>query len=371
MPVDSKYFAGRENVIKEITNSIKSTVLGRPENIAISGIRGIGKTSLVFKLKDLVPDTCFLAYYAPSKETGSKEFVETLLQKMDLQYKRGLGKYQKFLEGVKSIPDRVESFSVSEIGVSLRNNEKTPDIAFTEAMLKYTQRGFKGIVLQIDEADLLSDEVLAMIRNCVQELQSPSYECSISIIVSGREDLLKRLTGKLSPISRFFSTHSYELQSLKKEEVFDALSLPVKSKGIKWDKDAMEIVYSISKGYPFIVQLFGQYSLSYCNGKKITKDNVTSAQADVLGVIGSWYEAGWNSDPSPQEIKVLLAVSSLKGRASFTAVNKIMKGKGTGELLSRLVKKGCLEKDDIANEYYLPHPMVIDYLKVRFPKSKN
>jgi len=370
-PVDPKHFAGREKIIGEVKKTIKSAEQGSPENSAISGIRGIGKTSLVFKLRELVPNTCFLAYFVPSKEIGTKEFVVSLLQKMDLQYMTGLGKYKKLLEKVKSFPGKVESFSVSEIAISLRNQEKTPEIAFMQAISQYIKRGFKAIILQIDEADLLTNEVLAMLRNCIQELQSPTYNCYVAVLVSGRENLLKRLTGKLSPISRFFSTHSYELQSLDKQEVSDALSLPVKDRGIKWKDDAKEFVFSMSRGYPFIVQLFGKYALEYCNGRVVTRDDVISANSDVLSEVGNWYESGWNNDPSPKEIQVLLAVCSLKGRVSFTQVKTKTQLNDAGELLKRLKNKGCLEKDEGSNEYFLPHPMVIDYLKIRFKGKKS
>ncbi|GKS66718.1 hypothetical protein YTPLAS73_02650 [Nitrosarchaeum sp.] len=110
------------------------------------------------------------------------------------------------------------------------------------------------------------------------------------MIVSGRENLLKRLTGKLSPISRFFSTHSYELKSLTEEEVSDALTLPVKDKKIKWEKDAIEHVYNLSNGYPFIVQIFGQYSVLNSNEKIVTKENVEKSYSDVIGEVGLWYE---------------------------------------------------------------------------------
>ena len=369
-PVEPKHFAGRQKIIDEVKKTIKSAEKGSPENSAISGIRGIGKTSLVFKLRELVPNSCFLAYFVPSKEIGTKEFVESLLQKMDLQYMKGLGNYKKILEKVKGFPGKVESFSVSEIAISLRKEEKAPEIAFMEAISQYIRRGFNAIILQIDEADLLTNEVLAMLRNCIQELQSPSYGCSVAVLVSGRENLLKRLTGRLSPISRFFSTHSYELQSLDKQEVFDALSLPAKDKGIKWSDDAKEFVFSMSRGYPFIVQLFGKYALSYCNSKVVTRDDAISANSDVLSEIGIWYEAGWNNDPSPKEIKILLAICSLKGRATFTKIKEKTQLKDTGELLKRLKNKGCLEKDESSNEYYLPHPMVIDYLKIRFKAKK-
>ena len=368
IPVEPENFAGRKELLDQVQATVQSIESGRPENVAICGIRGIGKTSLLFKLKEFVPDTCFLSYYAPSKMMNTREFVDALLQKMDLEYQKGL---DKWLAKVKSQPEKIESFSVKEIAISLRERKKTPEIAFMEAMTKFIQRGFRGIILQIDEADFLSNKALAMMCNCVQELRFPSYKCPVSIIVSGRENPVKRLAGQQSPISRFFATNNHELKSLTKDEVVKALMLPVKNKKMKWSKEAIDLVYSLSNGYPFLVQLFGHYLILNADTKSVSKNNVNAAYSKVLGQVGAWYEGSWSKDPSPNEIKVLLALGSFGGRATFTEISCKTKDKGVGEMLKRLVRKGCLEKNEADNEYFLPHSVVADYLKIKYATHKN
>ncbi len=370
IPVDPKYFAGRDTILNEIDDIVESTTQGKPEHMALCGIRGIGKTSLTYKIRDKVPTECFMAYYAPSNEMDAKEFVEDLIQKMDLQYHQNLGNYKKFLSKTKGLAGTIESFSVLQVGLSLQKGEKTPQVAFMECMSNFIKRGFKGIVIIIDEADLLSDQVLAVIRNSVQELQSPTYKCSVSIVVSGSENLLNRLTGKHSPISRLFSTHTHELGPLTKDEAFEALSLPAKVSKINWSDDAKNQVYEWSKGFPYILQIFGKYSISYCDGKTVKITNVKKAYLDVIREVGIWYESGWKDDPSEGEIEVLLAIGDLSSRAKYTEISKKMGGQNVGTILKRLVeKKGCLAKDEKTGEYYLPHPLVADYLRVNYRKS--
>ncbi len=371
IPVDPKYFAGRNSILNEVDDVVESTLQGKPDHMALCGIRGIGKTSLTFKIRDRVPEECFMAYYASPNEMDAKEFVEDLIQKMDLQYHKNLGRYNKFLSKVKALPEKIESFSVLQVGMSLHNGEKTSQVAFMECMSKFINRGFKGIVIIIDEADLLSDQVLAMIRNSVQELQSPTYKCSVSVIISGSQNLLNRLTGKHSPISRLFSTHTHELGPLTKDESFEALSLPAKDSKIKWNDDAKKQVFELSIGFPYILQLFGQYSVSYCDGKTVKISDVKKAYLDVIREVGIWYESGWKDDPSEGEIPVLLAIGDLSSRAKYTEISKKMGGQNVGTILKRLVeKKGCLAKDEKTGEYYLLHPLVADYLRVNYRKSK-
>ena len=74
IPVDPRYFAGREKILTDVYNIVNSTIQKRPENMAVYGVRGIGKTSFTFKIREMVLDECFKAYYAAPKELDTKEF---------------------------------------------------------------------------------------------------------------------------------------------------------------------------------------------------------------------------------------------------------------------------------------------------------
>jgi len=43
---------------------------------------------------------------------GPKEFVEHILQEMELQYRKGPSKYKSFLEKIKGLPSKIEEFSI-------------------------------------------------------------------------------------------------------------------------------------------------------------------------------------------------------------------------------------------------------------------
>ena len=368
LPIDQKYFAGRISLLNQVDSIVKSTEKGKAEHIAICGVHGIGKTSITYKIQQLVPNTCFMAYYAATKEVGSQEFVQDLIQKMNFQYQQNQTTYQKLLSKAKDFPGTVKSFSVLQIGLEVKEGKKSPQIAFMECMANFVRRGFKGIVIIIDEADLLSDDALALIRNSVQELQTPIYKSPTSVIISGSENLLGRLTGKYSPIARLFSGHTLELGPLTEEETFDALSLPAKDSKLRWMNDAVIQVYQWSRGFPFIVQLFGQFSVEHCNGKLVKLADVKKAYLDVIREVGIWYTANWKNDPAKAEIQILLALGDLSSRAKYTAISKKMGEKDIGTALKRLVQKGCLNKDEITGEYYLLHPLVLDFLKVNYLK---
>jgi len=369
-PVSPKYFAGRDKVLSEFEKILKAATSGRAENVAVYGARGIGKTSLLFKVREMTSDSCFTAYYAPPQEMGPKEFVNDILQKMELQYKTELSKYKRFLETIKGLPSKIEEFSLLDVTLALRKDEKSPQIAFMEGILKFKDRGFVSVYMFIDEADLLADEVLAMMRNTLQEVRGPQYSFPTGVVVAGKEDLVQRLTGKLSPIARFFSTHRFELQPLTLEETRDALALPAHELRIKWERNAIDFVYTASRGYPFIVQLYGKYSLDHSSNSLVDLKDVKNAHADVLNEVGLWYEDGWREEPSPKELQVLLALAKLGGSGVYSAIKNRV-GTEVATFLRRLVAKGCLLQDESRHRYYFPHPLAGDYLIVKYGSKER
>lgn len=362
-PVDPQYFVGREELITNIKNVFQSAVKGRATNIAICGERGIGKTSLLMKIKSMTLKGCFCTYTALSEETNQSSFVEKLLQRADLDYRESLPLHAKIIEKAKQLPEKIECFSLFDITVSLRKNELNPEIALLEAILKIKKRGFKATYILLDEADLLTTETIALIRNTVQEVRS-IYSFPLGIIASGKQKLTNRLGGKWSPISRFFALAEYELEPLTKEEVYAALTVP----HISWDKDAAFLVFEKSRGYPTVVQLYG--AICYLNIKrgKITKEIANAATKEVKNELWNWFQNGWKGAPSDLETQCVFVIAKNGGKATFAQIKKVLK-KHPAMHLKRAVKKHILSQEGKA-VYALPHPLIAEaFLEYTKPKK--
>lgn len=352
-PVDPQYFVGREELLTSIKNAFVSAVNGRAINIAIYGERGMGKTSLLMKTKSMVPEGCFCTYVALSEETGQQTFIEKLLQRIDLDYRESLPFHRRIIEKAKEIPEKIESFSLFDITVSLRKNEMAPEIAFLEAILKLRKRGFKATYILLDEADLLTTETIALIRNTVQEIRA-SYRFPIGIIVAGKQRLTNRLGGKWSPIARFFALAEYELKPLTKEEVYSALTSP----HIAWDKDAAQLVFEKSDGYPTVVQLYG--AMCYLKMEKggITKEIANQATREVKKELWAWFRNGWKGMPSDLETQCILVVAKNNGRTTFSQIKKAL-NINPGMNLKRAVEKRIISQDE-EGLYTLPHKLIAE-----------
>jgi len=145
----------------------------------------------------------------------------------------------------------------------------------------------------------------------------------------------------------------------------DALILPAKELRIEWERNAIEFICTASKGYPFIVQLYGKYSVDHSSNSRVDLRDVKDAIADVLNEVGLWYEDGWKEEPGPKELHVLLALAKLGGSGVYSAI-KSKVGTEVATFLRRLIAKGCLLQDEARQRYYFPHSSAGDYLMVKY-----
>jgi hypothetical protein len=80
-----------------------------------------------------------------------------------------LPKHEKYL---RSFVERIEEFSILEVSVAIRRQELTPANGLLQALLRFRDRKFKSVILFMDEADLLSAEILAMLKNVIEEVRT-------------------------------------------------------------------------------------------------------------------------------------------------------------------------------------------------------
>ncbi len=86
--------------------------------------------------------------------------------------------------------------------------------------------------------------------------------------------------------------------------------------------------------------------------------------------MGVWYEDGWKDKPSLGELEILLLIAKEDGERSYSEI-KESAGKEVGPFLRRLKSKGCVLQDEERDTYYLPHPLVGDYLTIKYGGRKD
>jgi GTPase SAR1 family protein len=352
-PVPPKYFADRKDVLEDLLSILQNCASTKiAENAVISGDRGTGKTSLLYKLIESTPKDCLAILVALSTSQNPETFVELLLQKIQIENWKTLRRPLRFLYKVY---ERVEEFSIAQISVKIREKKLSPELGLLHGLLKLKNK-FQACFILIDEADLLSPESLALIKNTIEQIRS-LHGYPVSMILAGKEDVSRRLTGKWSPVRRFFTGHKHRISTLDSEGVSEALTSVAQSLDVEWSDPAVAYVRERSRCHPYIVQIYGERTIQVLRALKrnrIEVETVKKAESDVIDDVWSWYADYTDGVPNSTEERALLTLANIGNGTSKDNLNLLE----FGSELEALAKRHWIELDEDTQQYYFSHEII-------------
>lgn len=204
----------------------------------IIGEPGTGKTTILKKFLKSLPNKYTTAVIL-NPFLSPEEFLKTLLDEFKIEYDEK----------------------------SLKNEILKKIYTFLEEQLS----NGKKVLVVIDEAQLLPDETLEEIR-LLSNLETDKEKLIQFILVGQPEFEEKLLNPKLRQLNNRIS-NKYFLEPLSKEEVEKYINHRLKIvdfKEIKFDKSAIDEIYSKSKGIPRLINLIASRSLMVAFLKKKT-----------------------------------------------------------------------------------------------------
>lgn len=299
--VDPDYFAGRKDQIERALRAL----LRPGENIFVYGDRGVGKSSFVEIVKLIAAGYVEIIYrhglhsQYPTKELRFKSIKIDCDDSMNCTAKV-LQRIITSPEGIKGIiaarKEKVETivkdsmtlnFMKSVIDYGFSEEEKTTyeelreDSVFEifsnliKAISKNLSSEYSGLLVIIDEFDRVEDT--KGMASLIKTLGSGN----VKFIISGISKSISGLIHDHKSITRQSGFGKIGLDPMKDEEIEDIFFLiSFKTKNqLSFDKFFIEEVKSLSGGYPYFVQFFGQLALdayvkhySIDKPAKLTKD---------------------------------------------------------------------------------------------------
>lgn len=232
-PVPEGMFFGRETEIRTIRDAIRDT------NVALTGGRRIGKTSILRKVQRILTTqldckTLFLDCFAvDTPEIFTREFTEKLSDQ---------------LEPPKTLRQAIETVRVVED---------------------------KLIVILLDEVDdLLQYDIGQQGEKLFKELRSLSQEGYCNFIFCGGKTLHKRIHHPKSPFFNF--CHNAVLRFLNEESAAQIITEPMGAMGIELkDQDELVVrILKVSSCHPNIVQLICKKLIENIKERTVSLDDL-------------------------------------------------------------------------------------------------
>ena len=277
---DPNYFGGREDYLRVVSENLDSSLhYRRSSGILVYGYRGIGKTSMLYKIKAEaeIKGKSIIVYRRLGSTTTDKDLYRMISEDVIEAVKRN----SPLAEKLKRAANKVSAIHTPIMDLDVKAEaEKSPYHLWQK--VRDNIPGIDFIMIEIDDADNLSPEALGELKTIV-EAQSA---VPLILVASGGENFEEQLDRDYSPIARAFSGASFNLESFTLKELKEVLEAPLKGTKTKWDAEAIKKVYALSNGYPYLVQCIAR--ACYVENGTITKNDVETKLKEALNIGRPW-----------------------------------------------------------------------------------
>lgn len=350
-----------------IRSKREPATVGRP--LMLSGYRGVGKTTLLNRLRAMADQHEWLTIALEAQTTqGGRASVRTSLGRELTAAIRRFSARQKAVALADGLLDVVGNFSISIAGVEVSRADRAAsgslEVDVQELIEDVTgavASRHRGFAIFIDELQDLDPELLAALisaQHASQQRTAPFY-----LIGAGLPSLPATLTASRSYAERLFN---YRLIGpLDDHAARAALTRPAEATGAGFTPAALDLLIGASDGYPYFLQEYGAAIWDLSSAKLFTEDEaqeavvVGQAQLDAGFYPGRWDRA------TPAERRYMEAMAVLTDYEPATRAIAEHLGASQSSLSTirdELIKKGLIyvpERGRVA----FPVPGMGDYIK--------
>ncbi len=371
------YLAGRDASLRRFAAMLRAA----PEQQAsmrVAGLRGVGKTVLLGAFAEQAETANWEPAeleLQPSHNTDATlhDAIEGLLARARRRLSRS--------ERLRAIAGRAlcsgnlavswEDVSLTIAPGSRREHDLARELFATVEMAK--SKGREGLVLLLDEAQLIRDERERHGEHPLSLLIAPlvalqRQELPLGVVVCGLPNLAANLQKARSYSERLF--RGEEVDSLPHDEALAAFTRPLVQSGRSVEKEVAETVVEEIEGYPYFIQLWGSElwdAAELAGVDRLTMELLVEVRPEIYRRLDSDFYEPRVATLTPAEQDVLLASASCPYpplRASDLNMASDKTPGNVNVLLGRLVEAGVLYRIR-KGEYAYTAPKFRDYLQRR------
>ncbi|MCL2173296.1 MAG: hypothetical protein LBH62_08685 [Nitrososphaerota archaeon] len=377
-PAQPIHFADRTKQLQYFKQTAKNSAKLNPPaplNYAILGTWGQGKTSLVYKLKEIALNElqnqiqCACIYFPlmPQYCQNWDTFTENFLKKV----KTTTQATQNILPKIKKEIAKWEiNLNIGIITAQRKTGEKQPQtLNLTDALQQLWEQHLKPLGVQIAFVMLddlhyfplkAEDSAYLNLRTTFQELVNRG--CNYSLVVTAHSLLFSEIAELAEPIARFFTP--FELKPFTFTEVKEAIDVRLKT--VKnptiIDDAVIQLITEKTIGHPYLVMFSMSELLMHAEEKEyVGLKDFQAAWPDIEASFGRMIFAQKFQTATDKERTLMIAIAKTQKEYVSPTEFKVF-GKGVAELFSRLENKELLLKRE-RGKYGLFHPMFAEFLR--------
>jgi len=347
--------AGRAPLLDQARITLGRVKAGRPErSFLLVGLRGVGKTVLLNKIRELAVGLDYRAVLIEAHE--GKALAELLMPALrqllialdrmatiSQKAKRGLRVLKSFFNGVKL------KYHDVEIGIDVDPEPGVADSGNLEADLaevfvalgEAAAERQTAVALIIDEMQYLSEEELSALIMAVHQISQ--RQLPLLVVGAGLPQLVALAGRSKSYAERLFQFP--EVGALQPADAADAVQEPVQEQGVEFTPEALQEVITQTKGYPYFLQEWGYQVWNLATHSPIGIDVVRRATDESIRRLDSNFFRVRFDRLTPREKDYLRALADLGDtaqRSGDIAERLHVKVQSIAPVRNGLIKKGMI-----------------------------
>lgn len=347
--------AGRADVIADADTALGRVEIGRPaQSQILVGLRGVGKTVLLNKIKDLADSRTYLVIFLEVHE--GKSLPELLVPSL----RTALYKLSDFESakakarlGLRVLRSFVSAFRMSvgevEVGLSMEPERGTADSGDLEADLpqlieivaQAAQAAGKPVSLILDELQYLSSEEFSAIIMALHHANQRSLP--LIMIGAGLPQILSLAGNSKSYAERLFRFPA--IGPLSNDEATQAIRKPIESENAAIHDDALDQILETTERYPYFLQQWGHDSWNIADGNVIRKHDVVKATTTSLNELDqSFFKVRFDrcTNAEKRYMRALAEFGPGTHRSGNIAETLGLKVSSVAPTRNNLIKKGMI-----------------------------
>ncbi|MFQ6136448.1 MAG: hypothetical protein ACE5PM_04635 [Candidatus Hydrothermarchaeales archaeon] len=369
-PVNPRYFVNREEVVdsfKKAFDRSTKTEFPTPDNIAILGDWGIGKTSVLRKFESIAIEEfrerkafSTIAELIPTACNSFASFTAKVIDDVD----RNFNVQASILTRIRSEIRNWRIKSVGIGGVELeRAKVKSDAAAFKDALIDLwkilEKSGIDTALLMLDDLHYLSERYpdgLYDLRGVFQGL--PRHGCNFILCTTGKRELFSEIRELAEPLGRFFNI-KHALKPFDLGETAKAIRKPIRLSGLNLtlEDGVISRIHELTAGHPFFIHFIMRELVSLKEEGTIDLRYFDENYPSIERIMErEKFEVDF-SIASEKERRILLEMAGLPERFAPSDI----KIKNARTQLRFLLKKNLIIRHD-RGEYSLYHPLFKGFL---------
>jgi len=350
--------AGRSEILRDADvalERIKARAPARSEILV--GLRGVGKTVLLNRIREMASDKGFEAVLVEARErTSLPELLIPVLRKLLLRLDSRTAFQERTKFGLRVLKSFIERFrakiKIGDVGEIELGVEPEPGLAdsgdlqndLADVLIALAEAAASAkvpVCLLIDELQYMKEQELSALIMAIHQINQRNLP--LLLVAAGLPHILG-LSGKSkSYAERLFTFPS--VGALPVSASNSALSIPAASREVLFTEEALQLIFQNTEGYPYFVQQWGYEAWNMAPVSPIDVDDVRAATHKAIQQLDeSFFRVRFDRLTKREKdyLFAMVAVGGTQQRSGDIADRLNMKVSSIAPLRSKLIAKGMI-----------------------------